>query len=201
MAATDLCALTDVRLLMETATADTDLDLLIQFLIPVASERIVTEVQRELTPTASATRVFKSEGRVFDLAPYDLRTVTTVTLDPNDQAAVLTQHTDYKLLPHSSRWGTFTRLRLSRYIARSDATLARFGFAELSIAGAWGMASVPQIALDACALTVRAWIDRSAIRAAYVDDSLGGLSPVPGTYALPPAARNMIQPLKRFNVV
>lgn len=194
-----LVTMEEVRQSMELREVADEMDDQIQQLIPIVTERVQEEVQRELVPTTGATRVFRSRGRIFDLAPWDLRTVTSATLDPNGQPTVLAQHADYKVSPSTSRWGTYTRLQLSRYLAQFDQTLVKYGYAELQVVGDWGMAAVPQCAKLASFIAIRAWLDRTSRSQAYVDPDLPGA--IPGTYALPPASRNALLPLYRKNVV
>lgn len=197
MAVGDLCALADVRLAMETPAADTNLDSLVSAWITVASELIVMETQREIAPaTASATRdfrVFATAGYV-DLAPYSLRTVTTMTLDPNGIARVLVDHQDYELMPvGGGKWSVYSGVRLLW-----AATTSRLGIVTLRIQGAWGFATVPPIAKEACVFTVRSWLRRTYPDGYGQFDDARPVQPPLGGYALPLAAKSMLRTLYRI---
>lgn len=197
MAAGDLCTLSDVRAAMETATADTGLDTLISSWITTASDLIRDETQRELAPaTSSATRDFLVTGSYVSLAPYDLRTVTTMTMDPSGTAQVLVADTDYQLSPiGADKWAVYTGVRLA---SSAVATPNGFGTVKLRIAGAWGFASVPSTAKDACVMTVRSWLRRSYPDGyAIQDDARPVQTPLSG-FALPFAAKSMLAPLRHL---
>src|ERR1051326_7490864 len=136
MAAGDLCILADVRAAMEIAASDTSLDARTSDLITTASREICDYAQREFAPaTASATRRFAVRGRQADLAPYDLRAVTSMTFDPDATAVALTAHTDYELLPiGGDKDGLYTEVRLSYYLSLFTTKFMAFGHADLSIA-------------------------------------------------------------------
>lgn len=169
--ATDLCALADVRKILETPTADTGRDTLITELITHASGVIMGELEREIVTTAtnptSRTFEFDPDARnrrgtlVIDLAPYDAQTITTVTLNPEESATVLTSGTDYKAAPMLQPEGVYTSLRLSRYLVSVSQLQLRFGVAQIAVAGAWGWPSVPTDVKDTCAHVVSAWMDRA----------------------------------------
>lgn len=195
----DLCTLADVRLQMELDGVATELDPLITALIPIASQRIMDEVKRELAPvTSTATHTFRARGRFVDFAPYDLRSATSVVLDPSGGNKTLTTNVDYLLQPAGAdKWGVYTDLKISDYIDIETAKL-RFGIVHVQVAGAWGFPAVPEIAKQAAITAVRAWIRRDSARGAYTDPEMNATAPDPGAYyALPPASRMMVMPLKR----
>lgn len=167
-------------------------------LIPTVTERIQTEVERELVPTTGATRTRQAHGHRVDFSPYDLRTATSVVLDPNGSPKTLVANQDYRLLPSGrDRWGVYTELQISEYIVLDVAAL-RFGVVEVQVTGDWGFAAVPQIAKEACFNTIRAWISTGASRGSYVDPDVPGGAPDPALfYSLPPSVRNTLLPLYR----
>lgn len=194
-----LCEIADVRIAMETETVDVALDAVIGQMIPVASELIMQETQRELAPaTTSATRDFRVSGsNVVDLAPYDLRSATTVTLDPAGAAQVLVANQDYALMPiGGGKWSVFTDVKLATGLAVTTAT--GLDVVTLRVAGAWGFASVPPIAKEACVFTVRSWLRRTYPDGygAVAEDARGSMPPLMG-YAIPLAAKSMLRPLYR----
>lgn len=169
--AADLCVLADVRKVLELPTADTSRNTLISELITHASGVIMGELEREFVTagTNPQTRTFEVnwEARtrrgtmIVDLAPYDLQTAATVTLNPEGTGTVLAAGTDYALAPVLKPDGVYTSLRLSRYLVSISQLVTRFGYGQVSIAGTWGWAAVPADVKDTCAHVVAAWLDRS----------------------------------------
>src|SRR6266498_1883856 len=110
----DLCTVANVKEGLETS--ETTRDALIQTLITAASVAIMQDTGREFAPaTSSATRRFQIDGyRVVSLEPYDLRTVTTMTLHPESGSPiVLAASTDYQLVPAVSADGVYQAVALS----------------------------------------------------------------------------------------
>jgi hypothetical protein len=205
MAAQDLCTLSDVRASLEIPVADTSRDTLISTLITAASDAIMNDCDREFAPvTASATRRFRIDGLRVDLAPFDLRTVTTMTINPEGSSpTVLNATTDYQLLPIGAPSGTYTSVQLSGFLASlyGSATLYAYGYALLDINGAWGFSSVPTDVNRACVITVGSWLrkDVSALLSGSELDLGGGLAPsFPSTMEIPNAARDILGPFYRL---
>lgn len=171
--ATDLCALTDVRKILELPTANTSRDTLISELITHASAVIMRELEREIVTTTSnppVARTFPYDPAarnragtvVIDLAPYDLQVASAASLNPEDSSpVVLTLGTDYAPEPVIQPEGVWTSIRLSRYLVNVSQRLLRFGEAQISISGTWGWPSIPADVKDTCAEVVSAWMDRS----------------------------------------
>lgn len=199
--ATSLVELAEVRLALELDETDLDKDAEILELLEAASQAIALEVDRELLPTASATRRVASVDRYVDLSPYDLRTATTIVLDPDGAALTLVAGQDYKLLPvgGSRVGGTYLALELDRGLVLDSLEGSyRFGVVELSIAGAWGMAAVPEVVKAATIATVRSWLRRDvSTYAGYVEDTSGPVPAAP-TYGIPAAARNLLRAVYRY---
>jgi hypothetical protein len=190
----------DVRQSMEFKSAITDLDNQIDQALGWATQRIMDEVDREIVPTTNgATRVVQAQGRFVDLAPYDLRTVTAVVLDPNGSPTTLALNADYKQQPSGKdKWGVYTDLKLSSFVpVEAFTSYIAFGFVEVQVTGDWGFPSIPQIAQAACVQTVKAWLQIAASRSAYADPDTQAQPPQFSTYALPLSARYMVAPLKR----
>lgn len=140
-----LCEISEVREHLQIKATDRNPDDVLGRIITAASAAISAYCDREFTPTSSATRIFKVTDHVVDLAPYDLRTVTTMQLHPEESSpTTLTANADYALEPLPSPTGTYTRVRLYEGLSFHSTFATRFGFARLSIAGAWGMASIPE---------------------------------------------------------
>ncbi len=202
----DLCTVADVRAALEIPTADTSRDTLIATLITAASEAIMGEVDREFAPaTASATRRFRVDGFKLNLSPYDLRTVTAITMNPETASpTTLTVTSDYQLLPIGAPSGTYTSLAFSSFLASLYAsnTLYAFGYAMVDINGAWGFAAVPRDVNRACVITVGSWLrkDVSMLLAAGELDLGGGLAPAfPTTLEIPNNAKRLLGPFYRLS--
>jgi hypothetical protein len=203
--AQDLCTLADVRASLEIPTADTSRDALIATLITAASEAILNETDREFAPvTASATRRFRVDGRQVSLAPFDLRTVSAATMNPETSSpTTLTVTSDYQLLPIGAPSGTYTSLELSGFLASLYAsnTLYAFGYALLDITGAWGFATVPLDVNRACVITVGSWL-RKDVATMFGPGEIGlagGIAPsFPATLEIPRAALYLLGPFYRL---
>jgi hypothetical protein len=158
----DLCSLADVREARGNTNTETSQDSLAAAYISAASEAITTEFDREFAPaTAAAVRTFQWTGGVLDLAPYDLRSVTLMRLNPEATSpTTLVAGTDYMLSPVGAPQGVYTSVRLSGYLNTISDVLNRFGFMQVEITGAWGFATVPKRVRQACVLTVQSWLRR-----------------------------------------
>lgn len=166
MALVDFCTRQNVKDQLEITNAASDT--LIDALITAASRAINNRYDRELTPkTAAATRRFEVRSRLVDLAPYDLRTVTAVTLSPQDASpTTLAENVGYTLLPvgGSQPTGTSLLLRIAKDVRIETSFADRFGYELIDVAGAWGAWDTADIQEDvrrAAILTVGSWLDRA----------------------------------------
>lgn len=199
----DLCALADVKAFL--GSSDTTFDTQIQALITPASLAIIREAEREFAPASAAvTRRYRWDAGtlLIDLAPYDLRTITSVTLSPEGGSpSVLADSTDYQGSPVTQPHGTFTTLRMSNLLlVRISTTLFRFGYMLVDILGDWGFPTVPADIRQACVVTVASWLRRDIASFGQRDypGPGGQIAPdAPSVYTLPPAALRMIRPYRR----
>lgn len=203
----DLCDVDDVKLALDMTT--TNYDELIESLIPAASAALAQRYQREFIGPGSndsgGTRTVRVMGLLVDLSPWDLRTVGSVVLHPEESVQVLTQNSDYALQPVGGArlGGSYQQIRLSGRLALGTSTMAQeFGYAQLQVAGDWGCfggtVTVPEDVRRACVLTVASWMDRGA--AEYGMGGDGGREMVPdrqATYAIPASAHALLQPWGR----
>jgi hypothetical protein len=203
-AAWDLCTLANVREALELPTADTTRDNLIQSLISDLSRAIIREYDREFAPAATATRRFQVPvGSLYlDLAPYDLRTVTSLTMNPETSGGTaLTAVTDYQLMPVVIQQGTYQGVRFSNRITslHTSQTAQDYGYTLVDINGAWGFASVPDDVKRACVIAVQSGLRRDLTELAIAGiDEPQSISPEgPATHAIPAASRRLLAPFRR----
>lgn len=207
----DLCTITDVKQGMEPSLKTTARDGRIAALISSVSREIMDELERELVPlTAGATRTFpvtyngERQGIIVPLVPFDLRAATTATLHPEASSPrVLTANVEYVLEPVNKPQGSYGQVRLSNLLPLTSDFSSRFGFAQLSIAGDWGLfstATVPRSIVEAAVLTVRAQMRQNPAAYAYAEQQdPGSLTPtIPETYGIPPAALKKLRPWRRM---
>jgi hypothetical protein len=171
---------------------------LIQSLITAASDAIMDEVDREFAPATTATRRINVGGYAVSLAPYDLRSVTTLTLHPETTSPqTLVAGTDYELLPVGAPSGTYSSLRLSSYLWLAGDTAYRMGHSLIDVNGAWGFATVPNVVNRACVLTVLSWIRRD-ISALGLSNEFDSAAAQPTAFGIPYEARRLLTPFYRL---
>lgn len=206
MAAQDLCSLSDVRAFLELPASDTARDSLISATITPISDAIARYCEREFVPTASATRTFRLDvaSRRVDLAPYDLRTASTVSLHPESGSPVtLTANSQYQLHPITNPFGVYTSVQFAGNLAnlyQSDSGRF-FGYVQVSIAGAWGFSAVPADVKQAAVIAVASAVRRD-VPALDVGDYLNTdprqmSAERPINYALPAASLRLLGPFRR----
>jgi hypothetical protein len=149
----DLVDLSEVREHLQKPDPDHEQDAILRSLISRASETITRYTRREFTPTEDATREFVwIAGHEIDLAPYDLRSVTTLTLDsdlPVASQTVLTT-SQYRLRPKPAPHGVYQRIELV------NTWPPRIG-GEVKVEGDWGFLEVPNDVKHACLVTLATW--------------------------------------------
>ena len=209
MAAGDLTTRADVQTFLEST--DSSRNAAIDAAITNASTAISRYCAREFTATASAARTFsvvptETRGPLgpyrVDLAPFDLRTVTSVHLHYATPDQVTLTAADYLLLPENGTGGTYTELliRKAANVETGD-RFGAFGTAQVRIAGAWGFASVPTDVAYACILTVAGWLRRDVpALEAGLDDPRMMLPDQPMGRRIPGAALALLSPYRRIPV-
>lgn len=203
-AAWDLCTVANVREALELPAADTTRDNLIQSLISDFSRAIMRECDREFAPAATATRRFQvPAGSLYlDLAPYDLRTVTSLTMNPEASGGTaLTATTDFQLMPVTTAQGPYQAIRFSNRLTsiHVSQTAQDYGYTLVDINGAWGFASVPDDVKRACVIAVQAALrrDLTELAIAGIEEPQAIAPEGPATHAIPAASRRLLAPFRR----
>lgn len=158
MAAQDLTTLTAVRRFLQKSATDTAQDDEIGYMITSASDAIMRYCQREFKSTASPGTVRKFEYRgngYLDLAPFDLRSVTLIRMDPDLSSPYTVNTAEYRLYPQHVPQGVYTAIRLDPVLAY---TASRWAHRIVEVTGTWGFASVPSEVEHATILTVNTWL-------------------------------------------
>ncbi len=154
----DLTDLGSVRAFLQKPDGDTNQDAVIGLLITAASREIRRVFEREFSdPQNDLTRNFRVhvDEPFLSLAPYDLRDLTTLTLDPHGTPVPLTRYTDFDLLPTPNPDGVFTSVRFYAQL-RSGSLPVR----HVAITGDWGFAAVPAEVTHWANVTVAEWLRR-----------------------------------------
>lgn len=191
-------ALTDldaVRLFLQKTSTDQAQDDVIEMMIEAASELVMRECQRELIANdAAQTRVFAyNGGEVLDLAPYDVRSVTGIVVDPGTPRARTLQAGEYHARPLPAPDGVHTYLKLPGLDGHRRRQ--HVGEHEIAITGMWGFPQIPKIASQATIMAVAIWLRREVAKFATTFNSDEGRVERPE--ALPAAAARMLRHLKR----
>ena len=203
----DLCTLADVKASLEITTTSTDA--LISDLITSASSALANRYQREFIGATGGTRYFGMRERLLDLAPYDLRAVTALTLHPEQQAQPLTEDLDFVLLPQGMTplGDTYSMLRLSNRLNFTSTVAREFGEARVRIVGNWGCfaatGAVPDDLRRGAVVTVSTWLDR-AIAEYAISGEFEGREMRPdrsSTWAIPNAAHAIFHPWERIGTL
>lgn len=204
---TDLCDLAYVRTAMELDDDEVSRDTRIAQLITPASDAIIAEVNRELAPRELAatrrvrvvpSKTLKDGTIIVSLAPYDLEVATTVTLSPESTSpVVLAAGVDYVLDPEPAEFGVYTIARLTRSVSMASDAFSRFGFGYLDILGDWGFPEVPEVAQQACAATIRAWMQSNVAVLSQAPPQAGDVMPIPRPGPIPREALWMLKDLYR----
>lgn len=204
MASQDLVTITEVREHLKIATAETDRNALLATLITAASDAIMAHTQRELCPqTNAAARSFRWEGGALDLAPYDLRSVTSIVMDTDGTNPANTTLTadDYRLLPIPTKHGVYTHVEFRGYAVRGGTSAHTYRPSrQVTITGNWGWydtANVPTNIKMACKITVGHWERKFSqyFAGAHAGDLDDGRF---GAIALPSAALFLLDPYRRI---
>lgn len=195
-----LCTLAQVREFMQKKAIDTGQDALLLAQINRISRAIMNWTEREFAPASSGvTRSFRINPGLngfVELAPYDLRLATAITVTSDNGAAPLTlaQFTEweYGLLTTD---GTYTELMIDIY-----KTSTRRFWPTLTITGDWGFTTVPD---DVVQAAIVATVDsmRTDVAAYSVVNEAGGETRFERGSALPAKAKELLMPYRRCVLV
>lgn len=193
----DLTTVAAVRAFLQKGDGDVSQDPTIQSLVTAASVAIMEATAREFAPaTSSAARDFDWDGGCrVELGSYDLRSVTSVVVDPTETSPVTLASTDYRLAPVPAVFGTYSRVEISETLALSWPTHA-WRTRRVRVTGAWGFATVPVDVAQACMVTVATWLRRDvqAFSATFNIDE----NRVERPEALPAQAVRMLEPYRKM---
>ena len=161
----NLTTLASVRRHMQiTDGADTDLDAQIDALIPAASDAIMDYAQREFkTDTNGSTaRKFRYDGNgVLDLAPWDLRTLSSVKIDTDIGSGTTLTSSEYRLQPVGAVHGVYHSIHLPGFAVPNTAGSSP-GYREVQVTGTWGFVTIPEKVRMAANITIAFWLRSTA---------------------------------------
>lgn len=196
MAAQDLCSLSDVRSFMQKPASDTAQDTLISSVITQASSAIIRHCERQFAPSeTAATHTFEvdfNRDGFVDLAPYDLRTLTSVQIDTDTTSPATLTSVEYRLFPQPPADGVYTALRV---IPTTRGGWSRFRHVQLQVTGDWGFSSVPEDVKHAAIVTAVTWLRRDV--AAFSTTFNLDEDRVERPEALPSQVRNLLATWRR----
>lgn len=199
MASQDLTTLEAVRAHQQrTDTTNTTQDDLISDMITVASDLIMGYTQREFAPTTTAAaRKYRYDGRgVINLAPDDLRTVTTIQIDTDTTSPTTLDSTQYKLWPTRTKHGVYSHVYLIGINNPTQTTQTWPMYRQVTITGNWGWSSIPTPVERACILLVMDLLSRTSD---WKNTDFEGLSAAGSFVAMPLHVRTMLAQYKRHS--
>lgn len=158
MAATDLITLDEAREFLQKQTSQTATDDALTTLITRASEVIQRYIDTRVVKESSTAKTFDWDGTYrVPLTPYVARTVTAVTLDPDDDPSVLSSG-DWRLHPAPAHHGVYYSLEISQIAWQPYG--GDFSRRRVQVTGTWGFSDIPQELRHACCVTVATWYRR-----------------------------------------
>lgn len=147
-------------------------DDLINGIIASVTRTIMVRYGREFVPqTDNVTRIFAVVNRWVNLRSFDLRSVSSVILNPAENCErVLAEDRDFTLEPvgGDELTGTYLAIKLSDLLLIGGDFSRKFGKARLQVTGNWGIwADATDVAMDvneAAIETCVSWLDRGALK-------------------------------------
>ena len=179
-------------------------DALINSLIPVVLPKVSNRYGCEFMPRVTEARTFDVRSRLVELVGSDLRTVTTVVMDPNGTPRTLVEGTGYVLVP-CRLTGTYTEIRLSDALNFRSEYASRFGMMQIAITGEWGiwgtLADVPADIQEAAVECVLSWMQKPVSDITAIDSSAPRqiVAGTAQTWDIPASAHRAFQPYNRVS--
>ena len=171
---TDLVTLDEASDFLQRTASQTAADDILADLISRASLVIQRQLDLEVAPPESATKVLSWDGSCrVQLVPFVARQIGAVTLDPDESGEDALATTEFRLGPEPAPDGVYYYLELD---ARAIGSYGgNFGSRRIELTGSWGFAAVPEELKHACCVTVTAWYrGQVAAFSGQYDDADGG---------------------------
>jgi hypothetical protein len=199
MASQDLTTLEAVRRHQQrTDTTNTTQDDLVNDMITVASDLIMGFTQREFAPTTTAAaRKYRYDGHgVLNLAPDDLRSVTSIQIDTDTSSPTTLDSTQYKLWPTRTKHGVYSHIHLVGITVPSVTTQTYPVYRQVTVTGNWGWSSIPDAVERACILLVMDLLSRTSD---WRNADFDGLGSSGVSAALPLHVKTMLAQYRRHS--
>ena len=192
-----------------TGNALADDNNLLALAIDGVTQDIINYTEREpFDPTdtnADLARTFEYDGSGFlNLAPYDLRSITSITLAGQTLTATTgAGDGDYVAMPRNkNRWGTYDYLILRGYFKLGPSHFLSSPILrtrDIVITGKWGMPAVPKEMELACLIAVDDHYrnPEQAEQRGSGEFQLVEAPRTPGSGGLPQGAIDKLEPLRR----
>jgi hypothetical protein len=189
-----LCEVDDVRAFLQKSEENAEQDAIIATLCAAVGPVFGSFCSREFEPPGEAdlARVFEYRGGGFlSMSPYDLREVTQIRIDVDQDDPTILGPEEWRLPPLTPQ-GTSTHVRLDPYLVHSR---SRWQQRLVEVTGEWGFAEVPADVKQAAITTVAIWLKRdvSAFTTTFNLDE----AHVERPEAIPSAVARMLFPYKR----
>ena len=190
MAAGDLTTLAACKAYLDLGS--TVRDAVVSSAITRASRALTVHCQREFVATDGQARTFRWAGGALDLAPYDLRAVTAITVGTDVPASQVVLTTDdWRLRPKPAADGVYQMVELSTADPTGNGWPTD---REVTITGDWGFAAVPVDVEHWTIVTVATWLRQTF--APFVEDTQESLIPEPAN--LPWSAKAGLRHYRRM---
>jgi hypothetical protein len=157
VAAIDLTSLDAAREFLGLQTAETELDEVLEATITRCSRELANEFEREFAPpVTAATRTLQFQPHPYgaswlvNLAPWDLRSVTSVIVDQGLTTQLTLTSSQWELAWHDRRTQTYLALELRDVLPDTNRRRR-----TLTVAGDWGLSEVPEDIELGCLLYVK----------------------------------------------
>lgn len=170
--------------------SDDDRDDAIDDLINQASEWIISTAEQEFAPSIDGeTRRIEYRGDgVISVAPYSLRAIDAVVIDPAGAADAQTTY-QLRAAPKGRRAGVHNRILLAGRYAAAGAVQ---GVGYVDVTGDWGWPAVPREIERCCKRLVEMWFNAEI---AFASDGYDG-EPIRVPMGVPLDVQDLVQSYK-----